>query len=507
MKLLGFYLGQHDSNMALYEDGQVKYFKSERMFQIKHHKANLKWVEQVCQRNDFIPDAIAYSDGNRNGLGVCEWGALEKNMPAFSFLGRQIPAFCIDHHYAHVLSTWTNTDIQKVDYGLSIDGRGDHGVRVSIFKEPGSSHPEIVFQSQDHAFCRLFNLIGIEMKLKGLEIDFAGKIMGAHAYGKPDLEFINTNFNDEIATTPALLLNKVAWRRKPISAYANFFNFECGSFRDWLSSVHHLLGMFVLDMFQKYVPKDAKVVYAGGGAQNTVFNQQLKEKYKNLVIPPHCYDGGLSLGCLEFLVLKYGLPAASTEGFPFWQNDEDAGFASSSTIDQVVEQLEKGKVIGWFQGKGAVGPRALGHRSILLNPTLKNGKDHINRRIKNRESWRPFAPSMLAAETHRIVDDHAPSPYMLRAVTVKEEVRSAIPAVVHVDGSSRIQTVGQGQSELSSYHELLTKLNQQLGYPLVLNTSLNAAGGPIVSSRDQAKSYFQNSNLDAICIGDELYVK
>ena len=134
MKVLGFYLGGHDSNLSLvYPNGEVVYYKAERLYQHKHKHANLNWVMKVCQEIDFKPDIVCFSDGNRNGLGNCDKGNLyQKIKPIPGFL--KADTYIIDHHYAHILSGWTVCE-ESYKYGVSIDGRGDDKIKCTIIKE------------------------------------------------------------------------------------------------------------------------------------------------------------------------------------------------------------------------------------------------------------------------------------------------------------------------------------------------------------------------------------
>lgn len=505
MKLLGFYLGYHDSNLALF-DGSVSYAKSERFFHSKHHHAGLDWVESFCRDRGFYPDAVAFSDGNRNGLGACSPGTLAKPVDEFCFLGRRLPAFCIDHHYAHTLSAWPLCPLSEVDYGITIDGRGDNSFRASVVRHPGSARVQAVLQSTEYAYSRLFNRIGEHMKLGGLELDFAGKIMGAQAYGRVDEEFVDTNLTDEVARSPLKLLDEVPWRGAVPTETPGFFSFEVMSFRDWLASVHALMGLFVVRLFRAHIPVDATVVYAGGTAQNTVINEMLFQLYPHLVVPPHCYDGGISLGCLEFLRNHVGLDRFDSSGFPFWQNDPDGGYAESATIHRVAEIIAEGKIVGWFQGRGELGPRALGHRSILCDTRSHAVKDHLNRSVKRREHWRPYAASLLDRSKAAVLRAACKSPYMLRALSVSDAAMANMPGVVHIDGTCRAQTVSESD-ELWTFHELISTVEALTGCLGVLNTSLNAGGSPIVSTAEQALALWRESPLDALCIGNALWEK
>jgi carbamoyltransferase len=506
MKLLGFYLGLHDSNLAFY-NRDVHYIKAERVFQRKHYRADIKWIEDVCQDSGFIPDVIAYSDGNRNNLGICEPGQLEKRVEGFRLFGKNIPAFCLDHHYAHSLSAWPLLSTSSYDYGITIDGRGDNSFRISIIQKPGSNDPIPILQTKDHAFAKLLNQIGFQMGLQGSYIDFPGKIMGAQAYGNIDEEYLRKNDTIKISRNPMLLIDQILWKGQRPVEIIDFFQFSNESFRDWLATVHNLIGKFVLRIFLENIPIESTVIYSGGVAQNTVINQQLFNKYKRLIIPPHCYDGGISLGCLEFLRNKYKIDEFSNASFPFWQNDPHGGYADKETITRIVDDLLEGKIVGWFQGKGEIGPRALGHRSILLDPRKKNAKDYINEKIKKREYWRPFAPSVIADLSGDIVTDPRPSPYMLSTLDVKREKREEIPGVVHIDGTSRIQTVSKDDPELKSFYSLLTEFYSRTGCPCLLNTSLNSGGGPIISTPEQAIKFWSENPLDVLCVGNKIWEK
>jgi carbamoyltransferase len=179
-------------------------------------------------------------------------------------------------------------------------------------------------------------------------------------------------------------------------------------------------------------------------------------------------------------------------------------------LAQVVDHIEDGKVVGWFQGRFEWGPRALGHRSILADPRRADMKDVVNVKIKFREPFRPFAPSVLAerAEEYFVLPQasrHYPSRFMLYVVDVREDKRDIIPAVTHVDGTSRLQTV---RSEVSPrYYRLIDTFGQATGVPVVLNTSFNLKGEPIVNTPQEAFQTFSLSGMDVLVLGDYVIEK
>jgi carbamoyltransferase len=527
MNFVSFYLGRHDSNVAAWIDGRVRYAKSERSTGIKHHRASLDFVDQVCAEwgIDRV-DAVAFSDGQRNGLGVCTPDHLfERSAPVLPRFG-DVPTWCVDHHYAHVLSGWPLLPTAEASIGVALDGNGDNGNSQAVIRAPGSKSPELVFSTGNRSFGMLFEKVGMLMKLSGGLEDLVGKVMGAQAYGTVDHEYLRgIDFNAIADTSIYDLIRTVPWRgRIPeaepqivVDAIArrwlpregnDFFSFDNPSFRDWLATIHHGVARYVLHFFQRHCRADETILYAGGCAQNVVCNELLAHHFPLLAIPPHSYDGGLSLGCLELLRIQHDQPLFPNAGFPYWQNDPVEATPSQQTIEQVADLLAAGKIVAWHQGQGELGPRALGHRSILMDPRIADAKHIINTRIKLREPWRPYAPSVLESRAADWFEMTGSSRYMLRAVDVRPALRTQLAAIVHEDGTARVQTVADGPG---TGHEpfvaLLRAFEARTGVPVLLNTSLNAGGSPIFSTAAQSEAFYHEVALDALCVGDRLLIK
>jgi carbamoyltransferase len=259
------------------------------------------------------------------------------------------------------------------------------------------------------------------------------------------------------------------------------------------------------DYFARYADPSEVVTYSGGTAQNTVVNTSLRNRFPHLQIPPHCPDDGLSFGCVEFLRQHFQQEPFDTSGFPYWQSDiAPTSTPSAQTIEKTAELLAQGKIVGWYQGQGEVGPRALGNRSILMDPTLAGGKDLINAKVKHREPYRPFGASVLLEHTHKIFYCDYESPYMLYVIDCRDRERYA--SIVHVDGSCRIQTVNE-DPQYAVYRDVIEAFRRKTGVPMLLNTSLNVDGKPIAGSPDDALTLLKSSEMDAVVIGDEMYVK
>jgi carbamoyltransferase len=262
------------------------------------------------------------------------------------------------------------------------------------------------------------------------------------------------------------------------------------------------------------------LVLGGGVAYNCAANGRLRAEagIRDLYLFPSSGDAGTSIGA-AFAVAGAGKSgpderriehASFGPGFDdevidrFLRSNGVAAHRSDDVVGEAAAMLAADQVVGWFQGRMELGPRALGSRSILASPLSRKTRDRVNA-IKGREVWRPLAPSLLGSAAADYLADPRPSPFMLMATTVREDRRDRIPAVVHVDGSCRPQTVAEGAG--TRFADLLARMGQEAGVPVVLNTSFNIGDEPIVlSPRDAVRSFFA-SGLDALVIGDSVVRK
>jgi carbamoyltransferase len=170
------------------------------------------------------------------------------------------------------------------------------------------------------------------------------------------------------------------------------------------------------------------------------------------------------------------------------------------------ERVAAGRIVGWFQGRMEFGPRALGARSILANPTLAEMQDIVNEKVKFREQFRPFCPSVLEADApEHFEGKFGVSPYMTVTYDVRDAWKAKLPAITHVDGTARIQTVSAGQNPL--YHRYLSELKQRIGVGVTLNTSLNVKGMPIDATPHHALATYYGSGMDALVLGNYVLEK
>ena len=176
-----------------------------------------------------------------------------------------------------------------------------------------------------------------------------------------------------------------------------------------------------------------------------------------------------------------------------------------NSFEQTSKLLAQNRIVGCFHGRSEMGPRALGNRSILMSPLKKENKDVLNLRVKHREGFRPFAPAILEDRASEYFDIDRPSPYMLFVPDVRPEKRSIVPAVTHVDGTARLQTLTRKRNGL--FYELVSSFNAETGVPVLLNTSFNVAGEPIVETPEDSIRCFMSTEIDALLLGENLLVK
>lgn len=264
-----------------------------------------------------------------------------------------------------------------------------------------------------------------------------------------------------------------------------------------------------------------ELALAGGVALNCKLNREIAdlERVESLFVQPAANDAGICLGAaLEAHRRATGQrpdPTFEHVAFgPGYGGDEIERVLSGAKVeyervDDVTERgaelLAEGNLLGWFQGRMEFGPRALGNRSILADPRTVASRDEVNSGVKHREPWRPFAPSLLAEAREEYLESGAESPYMIVLDSVPESSREAIEAVVHVDDTTRPQTVREDWNE--RYYRLIDAFGDRTGVPVLMNTSFNVAGQPIVESPAQALQTFYSTGLDALAIGDYVLTK
>lgn len=451
----------------------------------------------------------------------------------------------VEHHLAHIASAYYCSPFESRTAGFSFDGSGDfvsamaarcEGTKIKIVDRVHLPHSLGFFYT---ACCQFigFDEFGEEYKVMGLApfgqdrfaefmqrnlrfdedkwFSLTPGYFGMHSGGEWKLN------EDSRITTGRLFTEK--WieeigvprqRREEITQRDKDLARSCQNHFEGVA-------MHCFRRLHKLVPSK-QVVYAGGCALNGVANARVcrDTPFEEVYLQPAASDEGLSLGAALWtwhnvvggherfhmrhaswgpeypaIVAKRAAESAKT---PLRQVE------FNQITDVVAQLLRLGLVVGWYQGRSEWGPRALGNRSILADPTRPEMKDVINRKIKRREMFRPFAPSVPREKVSHYFEQDIFSPFMMHVVKVRAEWRERLPGVTHIDGTGRLHSVDRETNPL--FYDLIEAFGRYSGIPIVLNTSFNESE-PIVDTPEQAVQCFLRTGLDALCIGNHVLVK
>lgn len=412
-------------------------------------------------------DYIATNDIEQSIFGN---QVLEKEL---NILGKKIPCIVIPHHLAHCASAYYTSSF-KNSYCLSVD-----------------------VCSQINKIANSLVAYGEGNKLNAL---YCPQAMCGAMYG---------TVTESLGLGP--MLHK-AGTTMGLASYGEVFDFDFKSYTDDIkdkmniaATAQYILEKELLTVVNDMDDATENLCLSGGTLLNCNANSKIatQSKFSNFHHFPACGDDGTSVGAALY-VSHHIL----NEPRYLYSSEDLAYLGKSYQVQEpdyklIAEELAKGKIIGWFQGKSEFGPRALGNRSILADPRNFHNRELINHVVKNREWFRPFAPVVLEECYHEWFDFSIPSPYMLYTAKVKQPEK--IPAVTHVDGSARFQTVNR-ESNLH-YYNLIKAFRDMTGVPVLLNTSLNGNGEPILETEEEAIEFFKHSNLDFMVVNGKIHYK
>ena len=358
----------------------------------------------------------------------------------------------------------------------------------------------------------------------GFEVnDGEYKVMGMAGYGKPHYKDLVKKTIRQLSDGSIVLnLDYLEFHRSARRMYSKLFEETFSGIDQFdltasLQSVAEEIILNMMNIIQKKT-KETNLVYGGGVALNSVVNGKIlrNTKFKDVFIFPAAGDDGGAVGAALYVYhhvlgnrkrkkLENVFLGPDYKNYNKYKNYKY--YKEKELLDFVTDQLVKGKVIGWFEGRAEFGPRALGHRSILADPINPKMKDIVNEKVKFREQFRPFAPVVLEEQASKYFDRipfHL-ARYMLATVAAKSSAKKIAPAVVHVDGTSRIQTVAKSYD--GRFRSLLEVFYKKTKRPILLNTSFNLKGEPIVNSPADAYKTFMKSGLDVLVVENYVITK
>lgn len=421
-----------------------------------------------------------------------------------------------NHHLSHIVNAISCSDIED-GIGLVIDGAGE-ATSVSMYEVVGKTpnlkkNIKTTF-SLGALYSIITNAIGYS-SYKGEE----WKVMGLAPYGKK-----NELFERLIKDIWIVEGDKFTTKQKIMGGYveviSRFISENKISKEDAAFTAQQVFVEYLFELIRyakKLIPNQKNIFLSGGAALNSSAMGVLSESgiFENVIVANGPADDGNSVGAafLAFKEVNGFFPDSYQNRSPFLGSE-----INQETLDKYVissklpfkklenpshyaaELLSQNKIIGWIQGRAEFGPRALGNRSILAHPGFADNKDRINAAVKFRESFRPFAPSILHEFGNEYFEKYSYTPFMEKTLTFREEVRDKVPAVVHVNHTGRLQSVTKEMNE--KYYQLIERFNKLTGIPLVVNTSYNVMGKPIAHDLHDVMAVFFSSSIDAVIINN-----
>ncbi len=537
MRVLGINAVFHDPAAALVVDGvTVAAAEEERFSRRKHGKSpvpfstweipekSAAWCLEYAGLTPADLDAVAYSyDPNlapQPGADITagEWEGLRtlyaRRAPLF--LRAALPGLDPDlvrfvpHHVAHAASAYLAAPFRSSSV-LVMDGRGERASHLAGQAADGELEI-LAAQRLPHSLGLMYEELTDHLGFRRSSDEY--KVMAMASYGEP--RFL-PELRELVRATDdgGFVAERIDW---------NVFARRVGKGDEWGSehadlaaSVQVRLEEVVLDLLYWLHERtgDRDLTMAGGVALNCVANSRLAAQgpFERIWVQPASGDSGTALGAAMYVAREMGdavepmrSPALGRE----WSDEELGTWLKTAKVvherpddiaEAVAEVLAANGVVAWFQGRSEYGPRALGHRSLLAHPGHIENLERMND-IKGREQFRPVAPMVLAERAAEIFDGPLPSPYMLFTHGVRKGWEERISAVVHVDGTARIQTVDGSEEPLVA--RMLEAFERRTGLPVVVNTSLNTAGRPMVDDPRDALECFGSAPVDALALGPYL---
>lgn len=551
--VLGISASHNGSVCLLHGDRIVVAIQEERLSRVKRHRIHGKGPSRATS---YCLSYAGIDPAELDLIVLCVQGRLSDEVhdirldPVLKVASHDVPVLTIPHHYGHAFSAFATSGFAESAI-LIVDGAGSPSTDFTAAeKSILNSHSEdgwetislyygsgtdviplekhvvdrgawlMMYDGEMPSFGSLGGMFSAAAQQIFGEVTEAGKVMGLAGYGKaefPSSDFFEIDKGQFHFKTnvPLRFRHNVRW---PDGA---------AEYEALAASVQGALEDALLYLVQhlRELCRSTNLCYAGGVALNSVANERLirESGYERVYIMPAAEDSGAAVGAAY-----YGLWALTGQNSR-WRLPHDAlgrsysatdvakvldrvsevhSVQSTDVVADAVELLCDGKIIGWFDGGSELGPRALGQRSIVCDPRSPDAKATLNRRVKMREPFRPFAPAALleaAPQWFEFAGSTPESPFMLRVCEVKPEKKDQVPAIVHVDGTGRLQTLTREAN--GRFYELVKQFYERTGVPMLLNTSFNRMGEPIVETPADAIACLLRTDLDCCVFEDRIVCK
>lgn len=522
MANISFY-GSHNASVVLENDGEIlTVIEVERFLNVKNAgygqyltsytrpfliKEILNYINDIYGINEFENCYYSNTDTIEGDVKV----HYEQFIPAKNFIN------CL-HHLSHAACGFYQTDYEE-SLIVSFDGGGSDGF-FNIYHTPDRDNVNLISKlNYDLGFPYMsfgdyLDDIRLEPALNIGNLVYSGKIMGLCSYGKVNNDWL-PYFEEYYRQKPdglnyIGLLSTLSDQTGLIFDRNNRIKSEEGW--DVAKTSQIAFENVFMEIMTPYLEEypNIPLIIVGGCGLNILLNTKLKEELdRDIFVPPNPNDCGIATG----MVLLHTKPRTAVDityaGIPIIDKHKLMTYLESNysgqllDINLVIDDLVNGKIIGTVRGNSEHGPRALGNRSILCNPTYPNMKDVLNEKVKNREWYRPFAPVCRLEDVSKYFEFEGESRWMQFCPKVREEWREKLISITHIDGTARVQTVTKEQNEW--LYNLITEFEKVSGIGVLLNTSFNVNGKPILSSYSDAIEVFRNTQMDRLIL-DDYYV-
>lgn len=516
-KLIISAYGSHNGGIAMYYKGQYYVVEAERWLNSKNIGIS---NYMPCRNPQLVFDQITewlLSKTDRSDVDIFMTGYLPHIKPKFSY-GQNVGC---DHHTAHASTAFYQSP-HKEALIFTFDGGGDAGY-FNVYTATRSGGIKLIDKfNQDLGFpYMILSDYLSDIKKESLSIGnlvYAGKLMGLCSYGVVHEDWLPyfDEFYDKFNYFGNSYIGGAEARYEAITLLMTQIGVENFDFENT-----RLEGQLSWDIaattqraFENQFFKNAKqymdkypelpICMAGGCALNVLLNTKLIELGRKVFVPPNVSDCGIAVGSILWYLapevqvdLTYsGLPLMDLDQLGVYLEDRQFTMIENIGLEDLATYLAQGHIVGFLQGNAEHGSRALGNRSILCNP-VGDMKDVLNNKVKHREWYRPFAPIVRLEDVHKYFDFAGEeSRHMTFVANVKEEWRSKLPAITHEDGTGRLQTVTKWQNE--AIYNLITEFEKVAGHAVILNTSFNDNGKPILSTFADAFKLLRETQLDAV---------
>ncbi len=529
IKILGIGGSRHDFSFCYLENGIIiSAIAEERLSREKNslgpRSKMFRGINYCLSSKNLSIDDVDLIVTN----DLCECGSLAK--PQNSFLHNIIS---INHHMAHASAAYYQSGFDKaaclvIDANGSLYNNGDiaetisYGIATNGKINLNNTVYSQVNQYETNSLGQLYLYITYQC---GFCFGQEGKTMGLAAYGNDRFlsemrNNINPSMNDYINAELVQCIQDI------FKKYGSDFQVKADIAYATQQILEENVFRIMNDLYNRFKCKN--LCYAGGIALNSVLNGKIKDNtsFENVFVFPAAGDCGTSVGAAlygyhqiyqkpyipnkKICNVYFGNTYSDDKILDQLSNYNDLIFfekkSHKSIIKETAKDISDGKIIGWFQNGSEFGPRALGNRSILADPRDKDMKDILNKKIKFRETFRPFAPVIMEEYICKYIDTRFnDNPFMLYVGSVQDEVRHVIPSAIHIDGTARFQSISRDNNAI--LYELLQEFMKITGVPILINTSFNTKGMPIVENPSDALKCLLNSNLDKVVIHDYVIQK